>query len=330
MSKMKYLYVLVSSEFDFYAEQAFLSVFSLKKYNPNAFVSFLMDTETENYLRSCFENFFHFIDEVKVISLSNKSNKEKSRILKTTMRNYIDGDFLFIDCDTIVCEDLSSIANSNCDMACVLDTHVSVDKHTFRNAIISNYKKCNFEVAVAENVHFNSGVIWCKDNERTRNFFNDWEKLWKKSSQHGIIIDQPSFNYANVINNKMVNELTGDWNCQLIHGGVKYLSSAKIIHYFSSINNKYGNPFIINNKSIFQEIKNSKLITPHLVDLLNNPRQLIENNSTLLGDDVPRVLLYQAPMRELVYLFKNHKKIYNFLRYIFCAVEKIHKINGAL
>lgn len=322
---MKYLYVLVSSENDYYAEQALLSVFSLRKYNPDAFISFLVDTETESYLQTSLPNLLSYVNELKIVELPCITNKEKSRILKTSMRDYVEGDFLFIDCDTIICDDLSDIVKINCDMSCVLDTHVGMDNHTFRDAIITNYNLCDFKEALIDNSHFNSGVIYCKDNERTRKFFKDWRIFWEKGSKNGVIIDQPSFNQANILNNKIIVELSGEWNCQLIHGGVKYLSNARIIHYFSSINNNYGNPFIVNNKDIFQEIKKNGEITSQLRELLDAPRQLIEINSTLLGCEVPRVVLYQAPIREIIYLFKNHKHIYNFFRYVFYALEKFHR-----
>ena len=43
------------------------------------------------------------IDETIVIDLPHEyTNKEKSRILKTNMRNYVKGDFLFIESDGVV------------------------------------------------------------------------------------------------------------------------------------------------------------------------------------------------------------------------------------
>lgn len=40
---MKYLYALISNSNDYFAEQLLISVFSLKYYNPSAFVSLLTD-----------------------------------------------------------------------------------------------------------------------------------------------------------------------------------------------------------------------------------------------------------------------------------------------
>ena len=44
--KTKIVYAVVSDETDIFLEQALLSIFSLKKYNTNAFVELVIDQET--------------------------------------------------------------------------------------------------------------------------------------------------------------------------------------------------------------------------------------------------------------------------------------------
>lgn len=47
---MKYVYVLTSSENDFYYEQFFLSITSMRLYNPNAEIIVLIDEKTKKGL----------------------------------------------------------------------------------------------------------------------------------------------------------------------------------------------------------------------------------------------------------------------------------------
>lgn len=325
---MKYLYVLVSNTKDYYSEQAFISIYSLKLKTPNAFVSLLVDDLTSEYLKNNFQELLKSVHEVKVIELDSKySNKEKSRILKTTMRQHIDGDFLFIDCDTVICEDLSEIEKCECDIGCVLDNHVKIDKHWCKDFFITNAKKCGFEESILSNTHFNSGVIYCKDNPKTHNFFAQWYSLWNKTKEKGIIIDQTSFNQVNAVENWHIKELDGKWNCQIINGGCKFLANAKIIHYFATLNPIFGNPYLIDDKNIFEEIKAKHFITESVKDMLDNPRNLIDCNSTLLGSTIPRGMLYFGSLFHLVYLYKKSKflykcfsfilgKLYRFINYI--------------
>jgi hypothetical protein len=320
---MKYLYVLVSNSADYYSEQAFLSIYSLKQKTPNAFVSLLVDNQTAEYLENDFKELIKSVNEFKIVDLDSKySNKEKSRILKTTMRQHIDGDFLFIDCDTVICEDLSEIEKCEYDIGCVLDTHVTMDKHSYKQMIIHNYKQCGFNKCIDYKFHFNSGIIYCKDNHLTRNFFNDWHSLWLISQKQKIIIDQPSFNYAHIKNAEIIKELNGEWNCQLIHGGARFLSTAKIIHYFSSVG-KFRCPYSINNAKIFELVRETKGIATNLHKLLETPKSLFEEQTTLVV--IPASVLYQAPVRELVRLYNKNSFIYTIYRYFFTLTEFLHR-----
>lgn len=101
---MKYLYVIISDLQDIYFEQAYISILSLKESNPNAFISILTDSETKkNIDESSRSSINNFVDEFIVVNIpSSFSKKHKSSWLKTSMRSYISGDFLFIDSDTII------------------------------------------------------------------------------------------------------------------------------------------------------------------------------------------------------------------------------------
>ena len=108
--KTKILYILASSQSDIFWEQTFLSITSLRKTNPSVKVALLMDNITYSTLAETRAMLLKIIDEPVVISLDNViSNKEKSRVLKTNMRNYVDGDFLYIDSDALILSDLSTI-----------------------------------------------------------------------------------------------------------------------------------------------------------------------------------------------------------------------------
>lgn len=324
---MKYLYVLVSNSTDFYSEQAFLSIYSLKLKTPNAFVSLLVDNHTAEYLEKKFQELIKSVNEFKVIELDKEySNKEKSRILKTTMRQQIDGDFLFIDCDTVICDDLSEIEKCQLDIACVLDSHVPVSIHWGKIWMMKNYKKCGFTESINKPTHFNSGVIYCKDNPITRKFFADWACLMQQSVKAGIYIDQPSFNQADIINGSLIKELTGEWNCQLVQGGVKYLCNAKIIHYFAS-QKQFRSPYLLSNQKIFEDIKNKRYISEEHCAMLYNPKTAIDENARLQSPDIAMELFFHQPFLELVHIYRKHKLCYKILRGLSWLMLKCHKKN---
>ena len=96
--KTKILYVLVSSEADVYLEQALVSAYSARRHNPDAVLTLLSDTDTLRSLpqRSPLLDSL-FQEKVPVDFGADVPPMTRSRLLKTGMRNYVDGDFLYID-----------------------------------------------------------------------------------------------------------------------------------------------------------------------------------------------------------------------------------------
>ena len=118
----KLLYVLVSDESDIYLEQASVSMFSARLHNPQIHITLLMDDLTDKNLIGQRRELLKTVSEKIVISLDAKyTNKERSRILKTGARLYVHGDFLFIDCDTIVAAPLDDIDTNPIDLGAVMD-----------------------------------------------------------------------------------------------------------------------------------------------------------------------------------------------------------------
>jgi len=283
----KIVYVLVSNNEDYYYEQLLLSATSLRKKMPNVEVFAMVDEETENYLNTRKNSWESLINQLIIVSVPNElSPKERSRWLKTSMRKHIEGDFLFIDCDTIIVEDLSDIANLDIDLGAVLDCHFNkkylLNINKYKEMFRRTDELLNFHLSLPELNYFNSGVIFCRDTEQNHIFFDEWYKLWKLSSSAGIVTDQQSFYEANYNLNGVIKELDGKWNCTLwLSASINYLSSSHIIHcfktgYFSE------NLYLLAEQSVFEEIRKNG-ITDKIEKMLDNPRAAFSENARIMN-----------------------------------------------
>jgi len=279
---IKYVYVLVSDETDYYLEQALMSITSLKMHMPGVFVLLLIDDITEKSLISKRRNILEHVNEFKIVNINFQYNKKaRSRWLKTSMRKHIYGDFLFIDCDTIISENLGDVENFNIDLGAVLDLHVPLLNSPSKELIRNNDKLLGFYSSFALDNHFNSGVIFCRDTNMCHKFFKEWHKLWLCCLEKGILIDQPSFNQANYLIGNAITELEGKWNCQIFGtGAIEYLHEAKIIHYYTSTRGE--KPYLLANQNIFEMVKETITINPKLKNMLENPKYLFPSNSRLV------------------------------------------------
>ncbi|MCL2102099.1 MAG: hypothetical protein FWH22_10360 [Fibromonadales bacterium] len=232
--KTSFLYVLTSSHEDFYCEQAIFSITSLKKYNPDAYIILLTERDTYKSLTGFRAKIKELANKVKVIDFpSNLSLTVRSRLLKTSMRNLIRGDFLYIDCDTIICKNLEKINKLNCQMGAVLVMHKLFDESCSGLNILM--KKLNFAEIPIGGKYFNGGILYVKDTKQTRDFFKLWNKLYLHCVSTKNYKDQMSLNEANKRFANIIKELPGYWNCMPSRGGFNYLCDAKIFHYVTTM-----------------------------------------------------------------------------------------------
>lgn len=269
----KIVYILVSSSQDIYLEQAYVSMYSLKHYMPEAHIVLLTDTATQSTFTGVREKELKFADDIIAVDLdAQKYNGQKrSRILKTSVRKYINGDFLFIDCDTIITKPLDDIDNVDSDIAACWDTHSLFIDNPYRDMCTEHAKLLGWDVE-KEKEYFNSGVIYVKDTPTTHEFYELWNKNWYEGVAKGVNMDQPAFALTNAQMGHIVKTLPDIWNCELKHG-IKFLKDAYIVHYLVTNASKEQDKqfFIMNEKEELLKIKKTGEITKDIVETVKDP-----------------------------------------------------------
>ena len=328
---MKYVYVLTSTPNDFYYEQCFMSVFSLRHHTPDAQIFILTDNKTSSSFSASNKRLGLINHDANIITVNfddSVSNTQRSRILKTTIPEHISGDFLFIDCDTIICDDLSPIEKNLQDtkISAVLDGHVPLSEHKHRDYFIKREKKLGFSASEKTGKHYNSGVMLFKDCPESREFFKKWNELWtwcftEKHDHH----DQPAFNEASLECGAIIKELDGIWNCQLSQGGLAFLENAKIIHYFSSEGGKNYIPYYkLAEKTLQQKIKETGDIPSDVSKMILNPK--FQFNKVHLINDKRIIGIMQSPLIFTIADIKEHCPfVFNILESICAGLRKMAK-----
>jgi len=322
---MQYLYVLTSTDKDIYYEQFLLSITSLKLLMPAAEIALLCDSKTKETLTGKRAGYEKSVSNVIIADAPAAMPQiEVSRWVKTSMRRLVSGDFLFIDCDTIITDDLSSAAELGIQFGACLDKHSLIDRHGKKNNIIEMEKQLGF-TSHTSNRHFNSGVIFCADTPETHRIFERWHELWLFSKNKNVMRDQPSFNMAIYENLSLFTELDGKWNCQIAFNGLPYLANSKIIHYFASDLVMHTSPFIFASSWVFEEIKDTGSIPDEILELLKNPRAAFVTESRIIaGDDMLNVI--NSNFFEFIFLMrKKIPGIFNVINRLCFAGKKLTK-----
>ena len=247
--KTKIVYCIVSNDKDIYLEQAWVSIYTLRRHNPDAEVILLVDKGTESALIGKRGDIRELVTEVVAVDTPEGYNAmQRSRYLKTNFRQFISGDLLFIDADTVVGGSLAGIDNIEAEIACVPDGHrrlCEVSEYDFiRHWLCSIYGEMTFD----DEYYFNSGVIYVKDTPRMHAFFADWYETWKYSAfEKELSLDQPALFMANKKNGHIIKELPGEFNCQ-IADSLKYFHGGLIIHFFN-----VSHPMLSSELSVFYD-----------------------------------------------------------------------------
>ncbi len=269
MMNTKIVYVLVSDESDYYYEQVMLSIRSLINYNPKARIEVLVDEATSASLKGNREAIKQYADVIEVDTPADYDKMRRSRYLKTNMRNLVAGDFLFLDCDTVVCESIEEIDKQDVDLGMVADLNgpLLLDDEN----VISKGLKAGFPDFTGK-PYFNSGVIFVKDTDMNRCFFRSWYDNYLKSESHGVFNDQPALCQTNSESGNIISEIPGIWNCQFKMKGFPYLKKCKVMHYYANNGNNVL-PFHI--KEVFDRVKRNGDVDDHIMPLLRKPRTVL-------------------------------------------------------
>lgn len=193
----------------------------------------------KNFLYNCKRKVYKafFVEVIAVEFEKGVPSVYRSRLLKTQIPKFITAPFLYIDCDTVICDKLDAIEKELGLAATggVLDGHCLIEEHLHRDYFLRRDKALGFGGTKALGYNINGGILYCSVDESAKKLFDAWEEAWiysayKKHDAH----DQSALNEAINRTHLKVALLNGQWNCQVAHGGLQFLGGAKIIHYYSS------------------------------------------------------------------------------------------------
>lgn len=253
--KTKLVYVLTCAPEATYIEQALISIWSARYHNPDAYIVLLVDDITSELLVGKRAEVLEYITEKVVVPFedSNATMMYRSRFLKTSVRQFVKGEFLFVDCDTIITQSLIEIDNIDFEMAAALDSNQLVSGYQIQDkeTILNKASICGWSF---DNLceYRNSGVVYVKDTVNTRKFYIQWHENYFYTQQFGINIDQISLEKTSR-DIPIVNTLDNIWNA-IMYTRPKFIENAKIIHFLSHNNNSF-----LFSKRVLEYVKNNGL-----------------------------------------------------------------------
>lgn len=278
------VYALIASDSDLFIEEIWTSIYSLRLYDSSRKVIVCCDAPTAERIR-LYPELEKLINEVIVVPIPDDCNtpKLKSREIKTSLRQYVRGNYLFVDTDTVFCGSVSEIDTLECDIAAVREYHLPLTKSPFRHLVVNNIMNVyGIDVSDSDQWH-NSGVLYVADNERTQEFYRQWNKNWRYSAMtKDMSQDEPALMKTDYDYGYIIKELPDIFNCQPSMS-IKYLSDAKIIHFLHMCfpADQSFCPFF--DKSLYKKIREEGGITLALGEEIRNVKKSFASPSCVVG-----------------------------------------------
>lgn len=327
--KSKIVYTLTSDENDIFLEQVIFSAYSLKKYNPDTYILLVVDSVTESTFVGDRKNIHKYIDELLSFNAPIGFNKrDRSRWLKTNLRELIQGDYIFIDSDTCIVGNLEDIEKNPNDICAVLDRHVTLDKNPRFELILNQFTKFGWTPDDKDLNYFNSGVMLVRDTDTTHKLYQLWNTFWNESRNKGLSIDQPALAKANAKLNYVIKELSGIWNCQIMGNGLRYVNDAKIIHFYNSASrDRLSNTaYLLTDKKVFLRIRSNKYqITKEEDSLIPKAKGLFAPVLEIYSSEKLSAL-YSLPMIVLFEIYTYHKKFFRVIERLSSIYIKLRNV----
>ena len=315
LKMLKIVYIHVGNEKQEYLNMLRISIASVRKNMPNIEINILTDKNTAEYLVSC--GFFTDV-LLKIIPVDVPEDLnvvEKSRYLKTNLRNNIRGDFLYIDSDTLVCCNLTDTLIEQ-SVSMVLDENRLLNEQDDKGEKIIHQAKMRGYDFLGYNHYYNSGVMLVKDDKSAQLFFQKWYEEWNKTRKPKMHQDQFSLNWVNK-NINVINELDGSWNCQATasYKGLECLRNVKIIHYLSL---QDAGLYQLNDRDFLkQDIDNESI-----QKIIDYPEKGFREFHMFAYDSVEYKLLQTSHFHFIKRIYDKHKTMFKFCEKILKMFRK--------
>lgn len=301
--RTKIVFTVVGGEKDIYVPQALVAIYSARLFNPDANIVLVVDQDTALVIEKYLPKINNYVSDLIVVKVPSELSKmHRSRFLKTKLREIIEGDFLYIDTDTVISGSLIEIDLVEANVAAVIDRHSAVNEHEYLDKIKSDTSTIGLTLEDLKNKYFNGGVMFVKDTLVAHNLYKKWHDNWKDSITYTRGIDQPPLALANKQCGYPIVELDGIWNCQLADNFLNYIADAKILHYFASNSRS---PYKLYNNAIFREVMKEGDVPQWLKERLKHPKSFFKPKHTLAYDDDVHFM-----MTSLHQIYTYHKRIF--------------------
>ena len=225
----KFVYIVIATAGDHFAEMAAVSMQTLRLTNPSAHIVLLTNQATAESNQAAMQLVRGLCNDIIVEKNEYEDLVAQSRYLKLRMRDLVEGDFIYLDSDTLILGTLDALWEINADFAACLDEPTYGAEFVQSRSMLFN--ALNWTLNPQKYINF--GVALMRDTLKMREFCQQLFVLWQEQ-----VIKTGKYNDQFVLNHLLCNSdidfkaLKSTFNAQITANPMRAIK-AKIMHVFT-------------------------------------------------------------------------------------------------
>jgi FkbM family methyltransferase len=228
----QFCYILSSEGDDGYFDMTLISIALLRQVHNHDRIILVLDDITSKNIGERAGAVRDLVDRVITVKADLPTAALRSRYLKTLLRTFVEGEFVFLDADTLVIDRCDEIFNRGAPLAAADDLNSTFPFPHTPLWIEPIYAHFGWQYPLSH--YFNTGVVYWADSPDTRQLAQVWHDRWSSvAAVFGKYQDQPAFNSSVRDCGINVEVLPTIYNA-MVEAHPRFVRGAKILHYFSS------------------------------------------------------------------------------------------------
>lgn len=224
-------FVLAADAWNPYVAMCCVAAATVRRWHADCRILLLCDERTATRLAPHRHRLAGYFDEIVAVPVPLDDSVERSRYLKTTMRRWLRGDFVYLDVDTLTLGSLAPLFRRSSWLGLTLERNApETDIRAFPR-VLALYEQLGWHLRPRR--YFNGGMMWVRDDDRAAELFARWHERWQITRAAGCSADQPSLNMAVCELEADVDVLPAEWNAMVLFSPSRW-RGCRVAHFFAS------------------------------------------------------------------------------------------------
>lgn len=228
---MQAVYVLTTSGGDKFVDMAYLSMCTLNNVHKNIKVLCIIDKCSLEKIRRCGHSIRGVVDEFVHVDVDHDDKRYVNRYMKCRMRKLVEGDFLYLDADTLPVGELNALFQIENSFAAASNHSTEFPDNFFAD------EKAVFAQngwSLPQSMYVNGGVLYWRDTDAAHELADRYIAKWTECANRRITTkDQPALNAALVEWEGHPEIIDSTFNAQICNNPLAGID-AKVWHFYAS------------------------------------------------------------------------------------------------